>query len=61
MLPVGIAVAAAAPAGHPEPLQSSGSGRRADLGAVGLVGGSESGLALPAEETHELTCSHVSE
>lgn len=55
MIPVGIAVVAAAPAGRSEPLQPSDFGRQADLGAVGLLAESGSGFALPAELTQELT------
>lgn len=55
MIPVGTAVAAAAPAGRSEPLQLSGFVHRADLEAVGLVVVSGSGFALPAELIQELT------
>ena len=47
-LPVGIAVVAAAPAGHSELQQLSGSGRQAVSEEVGLLAESESGFVQPA-------------
>lgn len=53
LIPVKIAVVAAAPAGRSEPLQS-GFGHQAELEVVGPVAESGSGSALPAGVTQEL-------
>lgn len=52
-IPVGIAVVAAAPAGHSELPQLSGFGHQADLEEVGLLAESESGFVHPAESMWE--------
>lgn len=52
-IPVGIAVAAAAPAGHSELPQLSGFGHQADPEEVGLLAESESGFVHPAESMLE--------
>lgn len=52
-IPVGIAVVAAAPAGHSELPRLSGFGHQADPEEVGLLAESESGFVHPAESMWE--------
>lgn len=54
LVPVRIAVVAAAPAGRSEPLQPSDFAHQAEFGVVGLLAELRSGFGLPAGLTQDL-------